>query len=109
MWMWMAEKKITLSPSILLGSEKEFPTFWYSAPFATYRAAISTIEVCLDSADQTLTRERLAITMNEMSHNIGNRSFGYGLLLTESKVTAYMFDHLGALVSNGFEYYRHPK
>ena len=60
--------------------------------------------MCLYSADPIEAQDRLAAVINKMFPHISNRQFAYGLVVTEGKVTAYMFDHIGVLESNPLPY-----
>ncbi|KAF8520515.1 hypothetical protein JB92DRAFT_3094664 [Gautieria morchelliformis] len=72
------------------------------------QAGISPMEVILDSDDFLAARDRLAANMTQIMSDQTNRRFAYGLILTETTCTVYMFDHSGAVAAPPFNYHQHP-
>ncbi|KAF8522849.1 hypothetical protein JB92DRAFT_3110422 [Gautieria morchelliformis] len=72
------------------------------------RAGISPIEIILGSEDSLVGRDRLAASMTQVMSNQTHRRFAYGLIVTETTCTVYMFDHSGAVTSPPFDYHEHP-
>ncbi|KIJ46125.1 hypothetical protein M422DRAFT_778612 [Sphaerobolus stellatus SS14] len=103
------EFEFPIHPTILLnGTGPEFTAMVVPRPYASFVGTLSAIEVCLDSADPTLARDRLATIAHEIFQNMSNRRFIYGLVVTESRVTAYMFDHVGVLSSSTISHIDNP-
>jgi len=65
--------------------------------------------VVLDSDDLEAARDRLAVNIHLMFQNQENRRFAYGLVITETGVTVYMFDHSGAVSSQPCNYHQDPE
>ena len=99
-----------VSPSLFLaGVGDEFANTSAEKPEAFAHCGISPIEIILDSDDYTGARDRLAANMHQIFQNQDNRRFAYGLVLTESMATVYMFDHSGAVASEPFNYHQQPE
>jgi Fungal protein kinase len=71
-------------------------------------AGIAPIEVVLDSDDSEVARDRLATNVSQMFCNQSGRRYAFGLILTETTCTIYMFDHSGAVGSKPFNYHQQP-
>ncbi|KAF8478768.1 hypothetical protein JB92DRAFT_3133895 [Gautieria morchelliformis] len=80
---------------------------WTTIKAATV-SGISPIEIILDSDDFPAARDRLATNMTLMMADQTHRRFAYGLIMTETTCTVYMFDHSGAVASQPFNYHQHP-
>ena len=99
-----------VSPSLFLaGVGDEFANPSAEKPEAFAHCGISPIEIILDSGDFMDARDRLAANKHQIFQNQDNRRFAYGLVLTESMVTIYMFDHSGAVASEPFNYHQQPE
>jgi len=99
-----------LSPSLFLaGVGDEFANTSAEKPEAFARCGISPVEIILDSDDFIGARDRLAVSIHQIFQNQDNRRFAYGLVLTESMVIVYMFDHSGAVASKPFNYHQQPE
>jgi Fungal protein kinase len=77
-------------------------------PQANSVAGIAPIEVVLDSDDSLVARDRLATNISQMFCNQSNRRFAFGLIVTETTCTVYLFDHSGAVASKPFNYHQQP-
>jgi len=98
-----------VSPTLfLVGVGEEFVNTSAELPRAVARSGISPIEVLLDSEDAMFSRDRLAVNMHQMFQNQDNRRFAYGLVVTETVFTVYMFDHSGAVASQPCNYHQNP-
>jgi len=99
-----------MSPSLFLaGAGDEFANANAQLPRAVTQSGLCPIEVVLDSDDHEASRDRLAANIHQMFQNQDNRRFAYGLVITETEVTVYMFDHSGAVASQPFNYHREPE
>ena len=99
-----------VSPSIFFaGVGPEFASTAAELPRAIYSSGISALEVALDSEDLTGARDRLAVHMHRIFQHQVNRRFAFGLIITQSRLTLYMFDHSGAVASEPLSYHEHPE
>jgi len=82
-----------MSPSLFLaGAGDEFANATAQLPQAVTQSGLCPIEVVLDSDDHDAARDRLAANIHQMFQNQENRRFAYGLVITETEITVYMFD-----------------
>src|SRR5882672_1537217 len=99
-----------MSPSLFLaGAGDEFANANAELPRAVTESGLCPIEVVLNSDDHEASRDRLAANIHQMFQNQDNRRFAYGLVITETEITVYMFDHSGAVASPPFNYHRDPE
>ena len=99
-----------MSPSLFLaGAGEEFANVTAQLPRAFTQSGLSPIEVVLDSDNLEAARDRLAVNIHLMFQNQDNRRFAYGLVITETEVTVYMFDHSGAVASRPCNYHQDPE
>src|SRR5882724_5165813 len=99
-----------MSPSLFLaGAGDEFANANAQLPRAVTQSGLCPIEVVLDSDDHDAARDRLAADIHQMFQNQENRRFAYGLVITETEITVYMFDHSGAVASQPCNYHREPE
>jgi Fungal protein kinase len=106
---WARHGHSPVSPPLFLagaGGKVLGVTWTFIKPIA--QAGISPIEVILDSEDSLAARDRLAASMTQVMSNQTHRRFAYGLIMTETTCTVYMFDHSGAVASPPFNYHQHP-
>jgi len=99
-----------MTPSLFLaGAGDEFANANAKLPRAVTQSGLCPLEVVLDSDDHQASRDRLAANIHQMFQNQDNRRFAYGLVITETEVTVYMFDHSGAVASQPCNYHREPE
>ncbi|KAF8492261.1 hypothetical protein JB92DRAFT_3238394 [Gautieria morchelliformis] len=98
-----------VSPALyLVGAAAEIMGVTSSVLRADNFTGIALIEVILDSEGYELTRDRLAVKISEMLYSQSDRRFAFGLLMTQTTCTVYMFDHSGAVASQPFNYHQRP-
>ena len=101
---------VPIPPSLFLaGTGNEFANARAQLPRAFTPSGLCPIEVVLDSDDLEATRDRLAVNIHLMFQNQENRRFAYGLIITKTAVTVYMFDHSGAVSSPPCNYHQDPE
>jgi len=99
-----------MSPSLFLaGAGDEFANANAQLPRAVTQSGLCPIEVVLDSDDHDAAHDRLAANIHQMFQNQENRWFAYGLVITETEITVYMFDHSGTVASQPCNYHREPE
>jgi Fungal protein kinase len=104
-----AEPHSSVSPTLYLagGGSQVLGVAWTIVKSAAM-SGISPIQVVLDSDDLLSARDRLAANVTHMMSVQTRRGFAYGLILTESTCSVYMFDHSGAVTSQPFNYHLCP-
>ena len=101
---------VPISPGLFLaGAGNEFANAMAELPRAFTESGLCPIEVVLDSDDHEAARDRLAVNTHLMFQIQENRRFAYGLIMTETGVTVYMFDHSGAVSSQPCNYHQEPE
>ncbi len=99
-----------VSPSLFLaGVGNEFANATAVLPRAVTQSGLCPIEVVLDADDLVAVRDRLAVNVHQMFQNQDNRRFAFGLIITETVLMVYMFDHSGAVASPPCHYHQHPE
>ncbi|KAF8480545.1 hypothetical protein JB92DRAFT_3041434 [Gautieria morchelliformis] len=98
-----------VSPTLYLAGGG-FQIMGVDTPFieANSLAGIAPIEVLLDSQDLLAARDRLVTNVSQMFCDQSRRRFAFGVVMTETTCTVYMFDHSGAVASQPFDYHQRP-
>ena len=101
---------IPVSPSLFLaGVGNEFANTGLVLPRAVTQSGLCPIEVVLDTDDLVAARDRLAVNVHQIFQNQDNRRFAFGLIITETVLIVYLFDHSGAVASSPCNYHQHPE